>query len=216
MFTGIIEEVGTILDRTKTANAARLKIGAKLVVSDVREGDSISVNGICLTVTSHAADYFTADVMHETLCRSAIDAMGNGSRVNLERAVRAGGRFGGHIVTGHIDGVGTIRAVKKDEIATWYSVAASPHLLAGIIEKGSVALDGISLTVANVTERDFSVSVIPHTSVCTALSGKAVGDCLNIETDCIGKYVAKLLLGKAAQGSKETCSKTFLAEHGFL
>lgn len=213
MFTGIIEEMGTVLAITKNAQSAVLRIAAKTVTEDVKRGDSIAVNGVCLTVTSHRADEFTADVMHETLDRSSLGELHEGSKVNLERALRLDGRLGGHIVTGHIDGTGRIRRVRADANAIWYSIAAGAAILNGIVEKGSVAVDGISLTVAKVTGQDFSVSVIPHTAAHTTLSGKREGAVVNLETDCIGKYVAKLLgAGKNGAGS---ISQEFLAEHGF-
>lgn len=213
MFTGIIEEMGTVLAITKNAQSAVLRIAAKTVTEDVKRGDSIAVNGVCLTVTSHRADEFTADVMHETLDRSSLGELHEGSKVNLERALRLDSRLGGHIVTGHIDGTGRIRRVRADANAIWYSIAAGAAILNGIVEKGSVAVDGISLTVAKVTGQDFSVSVIPHTAAHTTLSGKKKGAVVNLETDCIGKYVAKLLgAGKNGAGS---ISQEFLAEHGF-
>lgn len=213
MFTGIIEEMGTVLAITKNAQSAVLRIAAKTVTEDVKRGDSIAVNGVCLTVTSHRADEFTADVMHETLDRSSLGELHEGSKVNLERAMRLDSRLGGHIVTGHIDGTGRIRRVRADANAIWYSIAAGAAILNGIVEKGSVAVDGISLTVAKVTGQDFSVSVIPHTAAHTTLSGKKKGAVVNLETDCIGKYVAKLLgAGKNGAGS---ISQEFLAEHGF-
>lgn len=215
MFTGIIEEIGTVLDIQKTAKSACIKIGAKTVLSDVREGDSIAVNGICLTVSSYTATDFTADVMHETINRSSIGGLARGGHVNLERAMRADGRFGGHIVTGHIDGTGRIRAIKKDDMAVWYTIAAEPALLRGIVEKGSIAIDGISLTVAAATKDSFSVSIIPHTSGHTVLSEKKVKDVVNLETDCIGKYVAHLL-GMEEGKKTEGISRAFLAERGFL
>ena len=150
MFTGIIEELGTISNISKTAASAVLTISASLVLEDVQLGDSIAVNGVCLTVTSFTATSFTADVMHETLNRSSLGALRSGSKVNLERAMSAGGRFGGHIVSGHIDGIGKITDIKKDDNAVWYTIAASPEILHYIVEKGSIAIDGISLTVAYV------------------------------------------------------------------
>lgn len=214
MFTGIIEEMGTVLAITKNAQSAVLWIAAKTVTEDVKQGDSIAVNGVCLTVTSHRADEFTADVMHETLDRSSLGGLHEGSKVNLERALCPNSRLGGHIVTGHIDGTGKIRRVRADASAIWYSIAADAAILNGIVEKGSIAVDGISLTVAKVTGQDFSVSVIPHTAAHTTLSGKREGAVVNLETDCIGKYVAKLLgAGKNGAGS---ISQEFLAEHGFL
>ena len=163
------------------------------MLSDLTIGDSGAVNGVCLTATRLLPDGFTADVMHETLNRSSLGTLGPGSPVNLERAMAAGGRFGGHIVSGHIDGTGTIRALRRDDNAVWYTVSAAPALLKYIVEKGSIAIDGISLTVAAVDETSFSVSVIPHTAANTILGTKRPGDTVNLETDLIGKYVEKLL-----------------------
>ena len=193
MFTGIVEEVGRVQSiRREPANAV-LTIAASKVLEDVHLGDSIAVCGVCLTVTSFTSSAFTADVMHETLNRSSLGALKPGSPVNLERAMPANGRFGGHIVSGHIDGTGRITRIRPDGNAVWYTVSATPSLLRYIVEKGSIAIDGISLTVAQVTGRDFSVSIIPHTQGQTTLSARRVGDTVNLETDCIGKYVEKLL-----------------------
>ena len=193
MFTGIIEEVGTLRSVRRGAHSAVLTIGASRVLSDLKIGDSVAVNGVCLTATRLLPDGFTADVMHETLNRSALGTLGPGSPVNLERAMAAGSRFGGHIVSGHIDGTGTIRALRRDDNAVWYTVSAAPSLLKYIVEKGSIAIDGISLTVAAVDDASFSVSIIPHTAASTILGSKRPGDTVNLETDLIGKYVEKLL-----------------------
>lgn len=210
MFTGIVEEVGRVQSiRREPANAV-LTIAASKVLEDVHLGDSIAVCGVCLTVTSFTASAFTADVMHETLNRSSLGALKPGSPVNLERAMPANGRFGGHIVSGHIDGTGRITRIRPDGNAVWYTVSASPSLLRYIVEKGSIAIDGISLTVAQVTGRDFSVSIIPHTQGQTTLSARRVGDTVNLETDCIGKYVEKLL------GSPDVgITQAFLARCGY-
>lgn len=166
---------------------------------------------MCLTVTSFTANTFTADVMHETLNRSSLGALGMGAGVNLERAMAADGRFGGHIVAGHIDGTGTVASLRRDDNAVWYTIRTTPQILRYIIEKGSVAIDGISLTVAAVTQTDFSVSVIPHTAACTNLAQRRVGDTVNLENDCIGKYVEKLLRAPQEGG----LTKEFLRKNGF-
>ena len=181
MFTGIIEEVGRIRAIERQAVSARLTVAASKVLSDVHLGDSIAVNGVCLTVTSFGRDYFCADVMHETLNRSSLGALGVKSPVNLERAMLAGGRFGGHIVSGHIDGTGTIRDVRRDGNAVWYTIQVPEPILRLIVEKGSIAIDGISLTVARVDHVSFSVSIIPHTLQETALAFKRAGDIVNLE-----------------------------------
>lgn len=218
MFTGIVEEVGRIITADRKGNSARLKIEAEKVLEDIKIGDSIAVNGICLTVTSFGKNYFTADVMHETLRRSSIGEAAAGSPVNLERAMAANGRFGGHIVSGHIDGTGTVQSIEPDDNAIWYTIAAKPNLLRYIVEKGSITIDGISLTVAYVDEHCFKVSIIPHTQQVTALHDRGVGDIVNLECDIIGKYVEKLL--QPAAGEEETkkeigITEDFLKKYGF-
>ena len=191
MFTGIVEEIGTLKKIVWGAHSAVLSIQARHVLSDAAVGDSIAVNGICLTVTSLSPSGFTADVMHETLNRSSLKGAKPGMHVNLERAMAADGRFGGHIVSGHIDGTGKITEIKEDSLAIWYTIEASPEILRYIVEKGSVAIDGISLTVAKVTQTTFSVSTIPHTRKITTLGERKKGDMVNLENDIVGKYVEK-------------------------
>lgn len=215
MFTGIIEEIGTVRAVRRGAHSSALSVRAGVILSDLKIGDSVAVNGVCLTATDITADSFTADVMHETLNRSTLGALTAGNRVNLERAMAANGRFGGHIVSGHIDGTGRIAGISRDDIALWYTVEAPPELLRFIVKKGSVAMDGISLTVAAVTETGFSVSAIPHTAAATNLSGKKAGDRVNLETDLIGKYVGKLL-GTVPESSKPLgITPEFLLQNGF-
>ena len=218
MFTGIVEEVGRIITADRKGNSARLKIEAEKVLEDIKIGDSIAVNGICLTVTSFGKNYFTADVMHETLRRSSIGEAAAGSPVNLERAMAAGGRFGGHIVSGHIDGTGTIANMEREENAVWVTIETTPQIMKYIIEKGSIAIDGISLTVATVSTDRFQVSIIPHTGQETTLLTKKAGDIVNLENDVIGKYVEHLLHFKEPDNKKQSSKVDmgFLAEHGFL
>lgn len=193
MFTGIVEEVGTVASIRKGAHSCVLTVNASKVLEDVHLGDSIATNGVCLTVTSFTPNSFSADVMHETLNRSSLGALRPGSLVNLERAMLAGGRFGGHIVSGHIDGTGTIASVNADDNAVWYRIETAPQVLRYIVEKGSIAIDGISLTVAKVDATSFSVSIIPHTRAQTNLAKKGPGSIVNLENDCVGKYVERLL-----------------------
>ncbi|MCR5357639.1 MAG: riboflavin synthase [Lachnospiraceae bacterium] len=195
MFTGIIEELGTIKDMPPAGVSGAVSIAASKVLEGTKVGDSIAVNGICLTVTTLSTDGFTADVMPETVRRTSLSILKRGDKVNLERALAVGGRFGGHIVSGHIDGTGNIREYKKEANAIWVTVAAPSDILRLIVEKGSIAIDGISLTVAAVDETSFKVSVIPHTAQETTLTLKRPGDPVNLETDIIGKYVEKLLGG---------------------
>ena len=204
MFTGIIEEIGSVRKISLKGNSGSLEIAAKKVLDGTKIGDSIAVNGVCLTVTSLGAGFFTADVMAETLRRSNLASLNGGSGVNLERAMAANGRFGGHIVSGHIDGTGTISKMQKEENAVWLNIKTNEEILNLIVEKGSIAIDGISLTVALVNESEFSVSVIPHTGEETTLLSKKAGDKVNLENDIVGKYVQKLLgIGRAFSQSKE-------------
>ena len=215
MFTGIVEEMGVVKSVQHGAVSSFVEIKAVTVLSDAHIGDSIAVNGVCLTVTDITADSFRADVMNETLSRSSLGTLRQGSCVNLERAMSANGRFGGHIVSGHIDGTGTITDIKKDGIAVWYTITSSSEILRYIVEKGSVAIDGISLTVADVSDSDFMISVIPHTAAQTVLGLKKSGDIVNIENDIIGKYVEKLMGYSTDKSHKSRITMDFLAENGF-
>lgn len=215
MFTGIVEEIGTVKAVQRSGTSSMIRIEAKKVLSDIHLGDSIAVNGVCLTVTDFDGSTFQADVMNETLSRSSLGSLKTGSPVNLERAMSAEGRFGGHIVSGHIDGTGTVSDIRKDGIAVWYTITALPHIMRYIIEKGSIAIDGISLTVAKVTDSSFSVSIIPHTAEQTILSQKNRGDTVNLENDMIGKYVEKLMKS-AEPEDKNKLSLDFLAKNGFI
>ena len=211
MFTGIIEEVGTFVG----LSGGNITIGAKRVQTDAQIGDSIAVNGVCLTVTQFDARGFCAAVMPETLRRTSLAGLTHGTLLNLERALLPTTRMGGHFVSGHIDGVGRITELREEGNAVLLTIAADAGILRGIVEKGSVALDGISLTVAAVGAADFTVSLIPHTRTVTNLSAKRVGSPLNIETDILGKYALKLLGGHrfGAQGTGLT--QEFLLQHGF-
>lgn len=215
MFTGIVEEVGSIKEITRGAHSARVSIQAGKILTDLKTGDSVAVNGICLTVTSLSAHDFTADVMHETISRSSLAQLKKDTKVNLERAMAANGRFGGHMVSGHVDGIGTVLEISRDDNAIWYTIKAEANILHYIVEKGSVAIDGISLTVARLAQKTFSVSVIPHTIEATTLGECQVGDWVNLETDIIGKYVEKLLEAKPCGQQQSHITKEFLAQHGF-
>ncbi len=223
MFTGIVEEVGTVAGIRKGAHSCVLTVNASTVLEDVHLGDSIATNGVCLTVTSFTPSSFSADVMHETLNRSSLGALRPGSPVNLERAMLAGGRFGGHIVSGHIDGTGTIASVDADDNAVWYRIQTAPAVLRYIVEKGSIAIDGISLTVAKVDASSFSVSIIPHTRAQTNLAKKGPGSIVNLENDCVGKYVERLLAcspelagAEAQQGAARASlfAQNFIGQNG--
>ena len=218
MFTGIIEEVGTLLATRKASKSESLTIEAPYVLQDAKVGDSIAVNGICLTATSISGNTFTADVMAETMRRTSLGTLHTGSKVNLERAMAAGGRFGGHIVSGHIDGTGVITEYTREENAIWVTITCDKKLLKYIIEKGSITIDGISLTVAYVDDRCFKVSIIPHTAEETTLIRRQTGAVVNLENDVIGKYVDKLLhfKDKEEPDAGKKVDMNFLAENGFL
>ena len=222
MFTGIIEEIGTISSVAEGSLSAVVTIQASKVLEGSQARDSIAVNGVCLTVTSIHGGLFTADVMAETLRRSSLGSLSKGSRVNLERAMHANGRFGGHIVSGHIDGTGTIVSKAREDNAVWVTINTDKRILKYIVEKGSIAIDGTSLTVATVNDSDstFSVSVIPHTAKETIILGKGAGDIVNIENDVIGKYVERLLAFReepvnSANNSAPEITMDFLMENGF-
>lgn len=217
MFTGIIEEKGSIIRIKKEAKSGVIEIRASKILEDIHIGDSIAVNGVCLTVISFTDKSFQADVMPETWNRSTLGTLKSKSPVNLERAMAANGRFGGHIVAGHIDGTGQITEVKKDSNAVWYTISASEKIMGYIIEKGSIAIDGISLTVASVDIIAFKVSIIPHTLQETTLEEKGVGDIVNLENDLVGKYVERLLGGNPPlmERKPESITMDFLRNHGF-
>ncbi|MDE6233989.1 MAG: riboflavin synthase [Lachnospiraceae bacterium] len=219
MFTGIVEEQGVISNIATGKNSATLFIKCKKVLEGTNVGDSIAVNGVCLTVTTIGKGEYTADIMHETLNRSSLGQLKKGDYVNLERAMAADGRFGGHIVSGHIDGTGSISDIYEDDNAVWYTIKASKDILRYIVEKGSVTIDGISLTVAYVDEQSFKVSTIPHTRKETNLSEKKAGSTVNLECDIIGKYVEKLMGfsdNDYSEGKKSNITEKLLAENGFI
>ncbi|MDO4340904.1 MAG: riboflavin synthase [Eubacteriales bacterium] len=216
MFTGIIEELGIIKSISMKGSSGQISIRAKKILEGTKIGDSIAVNGICLTVTSLQRDGFIADIMAETVRRSSLSQSSNGEMVNLERAMAVDGRFGGHIVSGHIDGTGTITSYRKEENAVWVEIGTSREILQLIVEKGSVCIDGISLTVASVSDTDFQVSVIPHTGTETTLLKKKPGNLVNLENDVVGKYVQKLLgleKKEPAQNSSSGMTMEFLKEY---
>ena len=215
MSTGIIEELGTVERVTRGRVSAVIAIRAEHILSDLKIGDSVAVNGVCLTATGLTGHGFTADVMHETLDRSALAGLGPGSPVNLERAMAANGRFGGHIVAGHVDGVGTIAAIEKDDNAIWFTITAPAQVLRYVVEKGSIAIDGISLTVARVETDRFAVSVIPHTAAVTLLGLRRTGDRVNLESDLVGKYVERLLRPAPEEKGQSRLTMEFLTQHGF-
>jgi riboflavin synthase len=216
MFTGIIEEIGTIRRIQRGNQSAVLEVAAEKVLTDVKLGDSIAVNGVCLTVTEFSSRHFAVDVMPETLNKTSLASLSAGSPVNLERAMAAGGRFGGHFVSGHVDGTGVIARKQSYGNAVLYEVQAEEKLLRYIIPKGSIAIDGISLTVVETMDTGFTVSLIPHTLAETVLQYKDKGDVVNLECDMIGKYIERFITWREPENRTSTLTKQFLAEHGFI
>jgi riboflavin synthase len=192
VFTGLVADLGTVSGVEATADGVRLRVATTLA-PDLRTGDSVAVNGVCLTATTVDDGAFSADVMHETLRRSSLADVAAGGRVNLELPLRAQDRLGGHVVQGHVDGVGTIRAAEQDGFARVVTIEAPPELLRYVVEKGSIAVDGVSLTVASVTPDTFAVSLIPETLERTNLGAAAPGTPVNLEVDVLAKYVEKLV-----------------------
>lgn len=215
MFTGIVEEVGKIKKIERNTVSAKLSIEADKVLQEIKEGDSIAVNGICLTVTSFTKNSFTADVMHETMNRTTLGKLKENSPVNLERALSVMGRFGGHMVSGHIDGRGKIVGIEKDDNAVLFTIETTEKILRYIVEKGSIAINGISLTVARVDRKNFTVSVIPHTLRVTSLGSFQKGDEVNLENDIVGKYIEKLLGLSCPEKKESTLTMDFLIKNGF-
>lgn len=216
MFTGIIEEKGTIKQIVKGSKSSVLTIKAKKVLENTKLGDSIAVNGICLTVTEMGDDFFCADVMAETMRRTNLGSQHIGSAVNLERALTPLTRMGGHIVSGHIDGTGTISEYLREDNAIWVTIKAERNILKYIVEKGSIAIDGISLTVAYIDDICFKVSIIPHTAHETTLIEKGVGNTVNLECDVIAKYVERLMNFKQDKKTDDEISEEMLIKHGFM
>lgn len=218
MFTGIVEELGAIISIEKSLAGTRMTILASTVMGDLKIGDSVSVNGTCLTVVSKSEHNFSVEVSPETLSVTTLGLLMAGSLLNLERAMKLNERLGGHLVSGHVDGVGTVRVRQQEANAILLTIEASPEVLHHCIVKGSVTVDGISLTINQVTDRGFSVAIIPHTAKATSLGLKQVGDQVNLESDLIGKYVERLLQERAQLPAKLTpvIDKKFLQKRGLL
>lgn len=216
MFTGIIEEIGVLQNMKRGTDEYQLTLSAKKVLQDVKLGDSIAVNGVCLTVTSFTSEQFTVDVMPETVKATSLQSLARGSSVNLERAMAANGRFGGHFVQGHVDGVGTIKSKNQVSNAVYFWIETSAEMMRYIVPKGSVAIDGISLTVVEVKDNQFSISIIPHTITETILQFKQHGDVVNIECDMLAKYMERLLEKRVEHTSNNGVTLEKLAENGYL
>lgn len=225
MFTGLIEEIATVRHIVRTTHSARLSITAKGIMADMKLGDSIAVNGVCLTVTDFGSNWFTLDAVPETMRRTNLGTLKIGSKVNVERAMQLSSRFGGHIVSGHIDGVGTLKVRREEDLAVVLTFETTEAVMRYVVGKGSICVNGVSLTVMEVDTHSFSVSVIPHTGVSTTLLSSRVGDVVNLECDVLAKYVEKLLFAgqsgddsRGNRGATESPGVTmaFLAEHGFV
>lgn len=222
MFSGIVEEVGKIVGTNDSSEGRRLKISARLVLQDAKLGDSISVSGVCLTVTQFSSDSFSVDASFETLRRSKLGNLKSGDKVNLERALKFSDRLGGHLVSGHVDALAHVSGIKKEGFSSIIEFSAPASLALFFIEKGSVSIDGISLTISQLDPAKgdtfkFSIAAIPHTLEMTTLSALQVGDAVNIEADLIGKYVARWMqsVNPLQNINKEGLSQAFLAEHGY-
>ena len=216
MFTGIVEEIATVTRIMQGQNSSILSIRGDRIFEDLRLGDSVAVNGVCLTVSKLAGQSFDADTTSETLARTSLGALRAGSFVNLERAMAANGRFGGHIVTGHVDGTGIISMIRRDGKTVWVTITADNSILKYIVEKGSIAVDGISLTVASTTQNSFSIAVIPHTERSTTLLTKSQGETVNLECDMIGKYVERFIT-RMQKSEPQRCviTEEYLSKAGF-
>ncbi len=214
MFTGLIEDLGTLQNIKKGAHSAKLTINTSMNLSEVRIGDSIAVNGVCLTVVDLTNNTFTVEVMKETLEKTNLRELTNGQHLNLERALKFGSRLDGHLVTGHVDGIGTIQSKERHEIAEVIYFNTEPSILKYLIKKGSIAIDGISLTIVEVGNDFFSISLIPHTREKTTLGIKDIGDTVNLEVDMFAKYVEKFLSNINNSNSSLTYEK--LAEYGYI
>ncbi|HJJ37109.1 MAG TPA: riboflavin synthase [Methanocorpusculum sp.] len=216
MFTGIVEEIGTVTRIMQGQNSSILSIRGDRIFEDLRLGDSVAVNGVCLTVSKLAGQSFDADTTSETLARTSLGALRAGSFVNLERAMAANGRFGGHIVTGHVDGTGIISMIRRDGKTVWVTITADNSILKYIVEKGSIAVDGISLTVASTTQDSFSIAIIPHTERSTTLLTKSQGETVNLECDMIGKYVERFIT-RMQKSEPQRCviTEEYLSKAGF-
>ncbi|GAB6137425.1 riboflavin synthase [Halanaerobaculum tunisiense] len=215
MFTGIVEELGEVTRIKRGSKSIELVIAADKILEDIQLGDSIATNGVCLTVTEFNEQQFSVDVMPETMRKSSLGDLKVGDNVNLERALQVGDRLGGHLVSGHIDGVGEIVGYTKEDNALLVTIKPEAELLKYVIPKGSIAIDGISLTIAQLEEPTFAVSIIPHTAQVTVLGNKDVGDQVNLEADMIGKYIERMMKF-TTEDTTEDIDESLLREKGFL
>lgn len=223
MFTGLVEELASVVRVDVRQSGANIELGARRIMQDMSIGDSIAVNGVCLTVVKFNQTTFTLDAVPETIRKTNLDGLKPGRLVHVERAIAANGRFGGHLVTGHIDGVGFLQNRVQEGMAQIITVAAPPEIMKYVMAKGSICIDGVSLTVMNILEEVFQVSMIPHTGQVTTLSNAPIGSRLNLECDVLAKYVERMLqasmnnaMTKTGQGSDSTINIDFLTKHGFV
>lgn len=216
MFTGIVEELGKVILIEKNTKSAKIKISVELVTEDLKIGDSVAVNGVCLTIINFSPTHITAEIMMETLEKTSMRSIRSGDRVNLERALRVDDRLGGHIVSGHVDGIGKIISKKNDGIAEVFDISYPPEVKKYLAKKGSVAIDGISLTIVEVKSDYFRLSLIPHSLNNTTLGFKKSGDIVNIEIDVLARYIERLFSTKKFEEREPEISKDFLIENGFM
>ncbi|MFA9556086.1 riboflavin synthase [Evansella sp. AB-rgal1] len=215
MFTGIIEEKGTIQQMKRTGDAIVMKINGSRILSDVNLGDSIAVNGVCLTVTDFDHQSFSVDIMPETVKSTSLRDLSIGSKVNLERAMAANGRFGGHFVSGHVDGIGTIKSKRPEHNAVYYEIEVAPELRKYMMLKGSVSVDGTSLTIFGLSKDSFTISIIPHTIQETIIGSKKAGDIVNVECDMLAKYIEELIVQRSSNTNSTKLTEGFLRDNGF-
>ncbi|NLW39885.1 MAG: riboflavin synthase [Tissierellia bacterium] len=215
MFTGLVEEVGKVLDIKKSNKIWTMTFECKKIVEDITIGDSIAINGVCLTVKEFDKNLFKVDVMAETIRKTNLGFIQSGDYINLERALRVGDRLGGHVVTGHIDGTGVIEEIEEEGDSMWITISSSKDILKYIVHKGSIAIDGVSLTISFVDEEKFKVAIIPHTKVVTTLATKKINDLVNIECDLVGKYIERFLSYKKVQNESKI-DINFLKNNGFI
>lgn len=217
MFTGIVEGTATVQQLQRLSGAARLELDMGPLAEDVRKGDSVSVDGVCLTATAVTGSAVAFDVSSETLSRSTLGRLRRGDAANIERALKVGGRLGGHFVLGHVDGLGRIESLDREPGQWTLRIVAEREMISRLVPKGSVAVDGISLTVASLHENAFAIAVIPHTLEHTTLADAGSDQAVNLELDILGKYVERLLsTGSIGPGEKGGLTEEFLSEHGFI
>lgn len=215
MFTGIVEEIGVVKEILKNSKSLSLKISAKLILEDIKIGDSICTNGVCLTVTDFSNNDFTVDAIESTFNKTNLSRLEIGDKLNLERALNLKTRLGGHIVQGHVDSIGEIKKIRKEDLSKVYKISTTKETMDLIVNQGSIAVNGISLTISNLFNDGFEISIIPETTKQTTISNLKVGDIVNLETDIIGKYIKSFIMQKNTNNVKKDITLDFLLENGF-